>query len=555
MRCSKVIATSVAENTATQTGSRMPANPPSARSAAHFDIAWRPLRLLTFYRLILAGLLTVLYFAAQESNPFNVQLPRLFASTLLTYLMFSLAIGFATRLHWPAFGLQALLQVFADIAAITLLMHATGGVSSALGVLLVIAVTAGALIAPGRLAYLFAAVATLALLFETGLANLSPEKTGAESVTRAGLLGLVLFAAASLAQVLAARIRESEALAQQRGIDLANLEQLNQHIIRQLQSGIVVIAPDSRIRLANDTARTLLGLDDDSNAALESVAAQLAQELRSWKHDPARQPEAIPSPVTGGTLVPRFRTLSTAQGEGALILLDDSSNLAQQAQQVKLASLGRLTASIAHEIRNPLGAISHAAQLLSESEHLDQGDRRLSDIISKHTQRVDTIIENVLQLSRRNTAQPQSLLLADWLRHFHDDFAQSEHVASDQLRLDTNPEDLAVWFDPGHLQQIMTNLCQNAFRHAGVNPEVLLKARHSEHNVVQLDIIDNGNGIAPEIADQIFEPFYTTATSGTGLGLYIARELCEINQAHLAYQPAPDGGSCFRIRFATEQTG
>ena len=234
--------------------------PSPARSTARFDIAWRPLRLLTFYRLILAGLLTVLYFAAQESNPFNVQLPRLFGSTLLTYLVFSLAIGFATRLHWPHFGFQALLQVFADIAAITLLMHATGGVNSALGVLLVIAVTAGALIAPGRLAYLFAAVATLALLFETGLASLSPDKTGAESITRAGLLGLVLFAAAGLAQVLAARIRESEALAQQRGIDLANLEQLNQHIIRQLQSGIVVIAPDSRIRLANDTARALLGL-------------------------------------------------------------------------------------------------------------------------------------------------------------------------------------------------------------------------------------------------------------------------------------------------------
>ncbi len=532
----------------------MPVTKSSAGAKTQFDIAWRPLRLLTFYRLILAGLLTVLYFAAQESNPFNVQLPRLFASTLVTYLVFSLAVGFATRLHWPQFGFQALLQVFADIAAITLLMHATGGVTSALAVLLVIAVTGGALILPGRLAYLFAAVATLALLFETGLASLSPETTGAESITRAGLLGLVLFAAAGLAQVLAARIRESEALAQQRGIDLANLEQLNQHIIRQLQSGIVVVAPDSRIRLANDTARALLGLDDDSNARLEKVAPQLAQELRKWQHDPARQPEAISSSVAGGTLVPRFRVLSTAQGEGALILLDDSSQLARQAQQVKLASLGRLTASIAHEIRNPLGAISHAAQLLGESEQLERGDKRLSEIINKHTQRVNTIIENVLQLSRRNTSQPQSLLLADWLNQFHDDFIQSEHVASDQLRLDMEANDLSVRFDPGHLHQVMTNLCQNAFRHAGADPRVLLKALKSDHGVVQLDIIDNGHGIEPETADQIFEPFFTTATSGTGLGLYIARELCEINQAHLGYDPAPHGGSCFRIRFGTEQT-
>jgi len=530
----------------------MPVTRSSAPGIPQFEIDWQPLRLLTFYRLILAGLLALLYFALRESNPFNVRIPALFASTLLTYLIFSVAVGFATRLHWPYFRFQAMLQIFADIAAITLLMHATGGVTSALGVLLVIAVAAGSLILPGRLAYLFAAVATLALLFETGLASLSAERTGAEDITRAGLLGLVLFAAAGLAHALAARIRESEALAQQRGIDLANLEQLNQHIIRQLQSGIVVVAPDNRIRLANDTACTLLGLAGESNIRLEKAAPELAQQLGRWKKDPAWQPEAIPSPVAGCTLVPRFRGLSTAQGEGALILVDDSTQLARQAQQVKLASLGRLTASIAHEIRNPLGAISHAAQLLGESERIEPGDKRLSEIINNHTQRVNTIIENVLQLSRRNASQPQLLVLDDWLRQFHDDFVQSEGVAPRQLRMDTAPDHLSVSFDPGHLHQVMTNLCQNAFRHAGTSAEVILRTRKGKQGMVQLDVIDNGPGIEPDTAEQIFEPFYTTAVSGTGLGLYIARELSEINQAHLSYHPVPGDGSCFRIQFAME---
>lgn len=532
----------------------MPVTRSPTPGTAQFDIDWQPLRLLTFYRLILAGLLTVLYVALQDSDPFHVRIPALFTSTLLSYLIFSVAVGFATRLHWPQFGFLALLQIFADIAAITLLMHASGGVTSALGVLLVIAVASGSLILPGRLAYLFAAVATLALLFQTGLASLSPEKTGAENITRAGLLGLVLFAAAGLAHVLAARIRESEALAQQRGIDLANLEQLNQHIIRQLQSGIIVVAPDNRIRLSNDTARTLLGLADENNARLEEVAPQLAQQLEHWKRDPEWQAEAIPSTAAGGTLVPRFRVLSTAQGQGALVLVDDSIHLARQAQQVKLASLGRLTASIAHEIRNPLGAISHAAQLLGESEQLEQGDKRLSEIINNHTRRVNTIIENVLQLSRRTVSQPQSLVLGEWLRQFHDDFVQSASVTPDQLRMDIEPGDVCVWFDPGHLHQIMTNLCQNAFHHAGPDPQVILEARPAGNGLVQLDIIDNGPGIEPETAEQIFEPFYTTAVSGTGLGLYIGRELCEINQAHLSYHPAPGGGSCFRIQFATRQT-
>ncbi len=545
-------ATSAAESIATKTLRDMPATALSSQSELPFDSDWQPLRLLTFYRLILAGLLTVLYFTLPESNPFNVQLPQLFGSTLLTYLLFSLVIGFATRLHWPRFRFQALLQNLVDIGAVSLLMHATGGVNSALGVLLVIAVTAGALILPGRLAYLFAAVATLVLLFQTGLASLAPGGTGAEGVTRAGLLGMVLFSAAGLAHVLAVRLRESEALAEQRGIDLANLEQLNRYVISQLQSGILVVDSDDRIRLANDTARKLLGFTGRANVRLETVAAELAQQLRHWKNDPEWQPEAIGS-HTSSSLIPRFGYLATAQGDGALILVEDSAQLTRQTQQVKLASLGRLTASIAHEIRNPLGAISHAAQLLGESEHLDKGDKRLTEIISNHTQRVNTIIENVLQLSRRGASQPQSLPLRKWLQQFRDEFVQTERIEPEQLHIDVEPDALAITFDPGHLHQILTNLCQNAVRHAESQEPTTLRARRGESGAVRLDIIDRGPGIDAETADRIFEPFYTTASSGTGLGLYIARELCEVNQARLSYRLLPEGGSRFRIQFAVEQ--
>jgi len=241
--------------------------------------AWQPLRVLTFYRVILAGLLISIYYLLQDSNPFNVQNHPLFSLTLLVYLAFSVAAGFSTRLHWPAYRFQALLQVLADIGAIALLMHATGGATSSLAVLLVIAVAAGSLILPGRLAFLFAAVATLTLLFETGLASLAEVKTGAGDITRAGLLGLVLFVAVGLANVLALRTRESEALAQQRGIDLANLQQLNQYIIRQLQTGLLVVDPDNKIRLTNATARTLLEPNTGNDIPLATVTPKLAQQL------------------------------------------------------------------------------------------------------------------------------------------------------------------------------------------------------------------------------------------------------------------------------------
>ncbi len=430
-------------------------------------------------------------------------------------------------------------------------MHATGGVTSPLSVFLVIAVVAGTWVLPGRLAYLFASVAALAVLFESGLSILTMDKAGADDITRAGLMGAVIFIAAGLTHILIIRAHESEALAEQRGIDLENLEQLNRYIIQQLQSGLLVIDNNGTIRLANDTAQKLLGLDQPSTHRLAAAAPELDNQLQQWKLDSGWQAQTI-NGAEGASLLPRFGALNTAQGQGALILLEDSAQLARQTQQVKLASLGRLTASIAHEIRNPLGAISHAAQLLEESEHLDSGDKRLTEIIGNHTRRVNTIIENVLQLSRRSVNQPQHLVLQDWLTDFKDEFIHMEQLQPEQMQLVVTPTDLQLHVDPGQLHQILTNLCQNAVRHAGSPALLILRAQPDENNSVQLDIVDNGEGIDSETADKIFEPFYTTEASGTGLGLFIARELCETNHGQLSYTPEADGGSCFRIHF-TEQ--
>jgi two-component system sensor histidine kinase PilS (NtrC family) len=283
---------------------------------------------------------------------------------------------------------------------------------------------------------------------------------------------------------------------------------------------------------------------------LEQVAPGLAQQMQHWKNDSQWQAQAFQSPRAGSTLIARFSELQTAKGTGTLILLEDSAQLAHKTQQIKLASLGRLTASIAHEIRNPLGAISHAAQLLAESDKLDQGDKRLTEIIDKHSKRVDTIIENVLQLSRRSASHPQELAVTDWLTEFKKEFVQMDGLRSKQLELDIEPQDVRIHVDPGHLHQVLTNLCQNAFAHAGDEAAVRLQVRRGDKAVVWLDVVDNGPGIDAETAEQMFEPFYTTASSGTGLGLYIARELCEINQARLSYQRLPQGGSSFRIHFS-----
>lgn len=512
---------------------------------------WKPLRFLTLYRLTLAGLLGALFFFLPAGKALGSGHPWLYGAVILGYLGFALLAGFAARLRQPGYGLQVFVQVLVDILAIVLLMHASGGLESSLGILLILAVAAGSLLLPGRLAYFFAAVATLAILGEIGLAMLQESDVSGTDLTRAGLLGAALFTTAVIAHVLALRIRESEALAMRRGVDLANLARLNEHVVQRLQSGVLVVDEQERVHLVNDTAGLMLQSPHTrAGEYLEQICPQLARQLRRWRSEPGYVPETLLPPAAQASLQPRFTALGRSRGSATLIFLDDTAALAQQAQQMKLAALGRLTASIAHEIRNPLGAISHAGQLLAESPHLDAGERRLTEIIADHSQRVNAIVENVLQLSRRGQSNPRDIELEDWAHDFVDDLARCGRLPADRVDIRCNHNDLRVSFDPGQLHQIVWNLAHNAIQHGGGRLE--LRIGLTEARLPCLEVLDEGPGIPDEVENQMFEPFFTTSATGTGLGLYLSRELCELNDARLSYARRDDQGgrgSRFRITF------
>jgi len=520
----------------------------------HDALTWKPLRLLTFYRLILAGLLTSLFFSIPDSTSLGITYPGIYAAGCIGYLGFGLVAGFTTRLHHPGYELQVTIQILVDILALTLLMFASNGPASGLGILLLISVAAGSILMPGRMAFLFAAVAAMAVMGEqlySDLLNLSPRGT---DYTQSGLLGLALFATAGLTYLLVRRIHESEALARRRGIDLANLAKLNALIVQRLQAGIIVTDHADHVRLINATASRLLGIPETvANQPLAALAPTLHEQLRSWRRHPDSEPSLLENISETTNLLPHFTSLGTGDGPGSLIFLEDTASMAKQAQQMKLASLGRLTASIAHEIRNPLGAISHATQLLNESESLNDGDRRLVTIIGDHTRRVNAVVENVLQLSRPGASLPQQIRLQDWLQQFVDEFSHSGVCQPEQIEYSMTAPELEVYIDPSLLHQVVWNLCLNAINHArpdGGNVKIhLAGSRSGSAASVRLDIIDNGQGIQADMSDKIFEPFFTTRSNGTGLGLYISREICESNQARLEYLPAPVGGSCFRIHF------
>ncbi|PUB86998.1 MAG: histidine kinase [gamma proteobacterium symbiont of Ctena orbiculata] len=446
---------------------------------------------------------------------------------------------------------QTYLALFVDIAAITLLMHASGGVQTGMGMLIAVSVIAGALIIDGRAALLFAALAALAVIANQIYVSIN-ETVIPPRFVQAGFLGAVFFATALLTLVMSSRLRASEKLAQERANELNHLANINAYVIRHMRTGVLVVDSSGMIVMINDPAWRLLGMPTSTTGGqLVKASPELAHMLRKHKAGTKRRYYKFRTQRQGPELRAHFNPVGTQEQGDMLIFLEDTSQITREAQQMKLASLGRLTASIAHEIRNPLGAISHASQLFDESPSQNPADQRLTEIIKTNTARLNQVIENVLQLSRRDPGNPKKIALKSWLQKLVEDLVKHQGFARDDLLLQIEPENTEIVADPEQLRQVVTNLCNNAREHGkkeGLKLQIIGGImKEFDHPVV--DVIDNGPGIAPKVARQIFEPFFTTRNSGTGLGLYIAKELSDTNHIRLEYIPGPTGGSCFRLHF------
>lgn len=525
-------------------------------SAPSDDLAWRVIGLLNIYRLLVPMVLILLLFFNAPNRSVGTALPGLFLGMAVAYFAFALVCIQPIQRRWPGAEWMALFPLAVDGLCLTLLIHASGGVGSGLATLLVLPVGATAAIVRPRLALLATAVIALGLLFQTVVSALSGFSTGSDFLV-AGLTGASLFAITLLAVPLANRLRESEALVQQRDIDLANLNELNQFIVQHLRESILVVDEHDRIRLINDTAaRLLAGREVPRGALLGEVSPRLLYLLESWRAQPHDRRDTAGEVVSadGGTIIrPHFVSLSERGPGPVLAFLEDTSVVAARVQQSKLAALGRLSASIAHEIRNPVGAMSHAGQLLGESPSLTEDDKHLTDIIEKNAVRVSQIIENVLQLSRKDTTRQERIGLPAWLEGFLGEFEQTLQIESGRIALENAVAGLEVQFDPSHLHQVVWNLCDNALKHAADGPVLLRTGRIAGSDRPFLEVIDRGGGIDPANAERIFEPFFTGGAGGTGLGLFISRELCQTNGAVLAYEARPGGGSIFRVVFADPQ--
>lgn len=310
--------------------------------------------------------------------------------------------------------------------------------------------------------------------------------------------------------------------------------------------------------MLNSAAAESLRTRTDSREALQDAAPRLRGELQAWRQGDIKRPSTVVSPQ-GRPLIPHFASIGRNRAAGALIFLEDASAVAEQVRQMKLATLGRLTASIAHEIRNPLSAVSHANQLLAESPQITGKDQRLIEIIDEHAGRMERIVENILQLSRRDSTRAEELDVTAWLKDFVAEFRDRHALPADAVPLDAEYRQLPrMRVDPTHLHQIVWNLSENALHHGRKERDGDVRIEYRIGPLAApgsgyLEVLDRGPGISPEVAEHIFEPFYTSDPRGTGLGLFIARELCECNRARLSYTPRSQGGSCFRIEFGASE--
>ena len=511
-------------------------------------------RIYVAYRSLLAIVLLIMLISPNTRQLVGILNPSLYVGVALAYLAtsavligpFSIRIKESQRLLFLVF--------FVDILSITVLADTSRGIAGGLPILLVITVAASAILIANRtLATLIAAIAVLATLLDT-VRLIGLEELEFNALFPAGFLGMLIFGVSLIVQGIARRLGRAEELARNRASDLYDLQRLNEQIVQHMQTGILLVSDVGIVRVMNKAATGLLGPDRpaamEQGRQLAHYNSELSSQFQQWKKTGLHRTRPFTVMEGAPTVIANFRELQPNSNQESLVFVEDYTPVTQYAQSLKLSSLGRLTASIAHEIRNPLGAMSHAAQLLLESPDLKGPDKRMTDIILHHCDRVNQIVESVMQISRREAPIPESLVLVNWLRESVAAYLKTLSREA-EITLDCDYPELMIEFDPENLERILTNLLDNALRHSKLASgkeiaRIVVQLDFSTHQCL-LDIIDVGAGVLAADRVKLFEPFYTTMQEGSGMGLYLCKELCEINNASLSYSPTTQGESCFRI--------
>ena len=557
------------------------------------------------YRLVVSLFLMLMVYVTVKTDS-TLLLPSLLQQTALSfYVLLSLVLFGLFLVVTQQPRRQLVFGLVLDVIILSLLLYTNGAPDLQLTMLYMVVVAASFMLLNSTQALIITLLAVIFVIYQQffyAIAN----SMSLSNLGDALLISASFLAVGFLSWSVSQRLVQVEDMALRQTQEVARLNTINQEVISQMINGMIVV-DDRRIVLANLAAYQLLGItqtepvDPAATLLTENVVPRgkaSRNKTKTTKSKTVNNYQLTPNPLANfqnqlveqhSSLIKSYLTLATSQSRtflydlpkpvsssttsklriqiiplkdgSQLVLIEDLRREQASAQQLKLASLGQLTASIAHEIRNPLAAISQASQLLMEdidthSLHNDtdndltaaqtainlESNHELYKMIFAQTKRVNRIIEDVLKLSRQQQAHQQSITLATWMPQFLDNHFRNHDVF---LQIRTP---LIVQFDTHQLEQILINLINNGLRYSSrAQPHAYVEVEIYEvQNDVTIDILDTGRGVDSGNLEHLFEPFFTTDKTGTGLGLYLSQAFSEANHAQLLYIP-DHVKTCFRL--------
>ena len=503
----------------------------------------RLLRYYSVYALILSLLLVVLDGLDTDNKIVGTTDANIFLFANAGYILWAVIMLVFSSTRLSTRPQYAVVFFFGDITLLIVMMLASGGLESGFSNLILIPILISNLLVTKALGYAVAAWTTLAVIYTQ---HIMPWDFTENEVFTSGLYGFFCFTLAFLTQTLSSKLSSTLDLAYVQAAHINRLRKINQHVVFSLPSALIACDKKNLMLLRNAMAKEWFNCDEG-----DSLPLYLLDLINS------NYPQKAHFNHEGRHLILSQSPLSNSFEGDYVLVIEDASHIAAEAQQIKLASLGRLTASIAHEIRNPLSALRQAAQLLAEAPDLSTGDRKLTNIIEQHCMRINRTVEDILQISRRNSSNSEVIKLKPWLEHFTQSFKEANADKDFSIVLNCSSKYL-IRFDPDQLQQVLHNICGNGLRYALLNnpeqAEIRLTAQQNKNGTLNLYLVDNGAGISEDNQKKLFEPFFTTEHTGTGLGLYLCREICEANHANIQYitnsRLTKNLGSCFCLNFA-----
>lgn len=517
---------------------------------------WRSLFYLNIYRMLLAVFLVTASLASFSVGSLGSRHPDQFAYTSFCYAALSLLFAFYIHKGWPRYIIQSRLHILTDIIVAIILYHTSSGSGAGLEILFFISVSASGILLGGRAALTTASAATILLIFEHFYV-ITTHQRSLGGFTALGFVGGGLFVTAFIIYTLTVILRKTEVEVAQQSKDIQKLSHINDSIVGQLHSGVIVVDQSLQLILINQSGRNLLNIGNSSqfSLTLNDLLPDLALKITETEaHAKAKESKIIlPS---GKKLLAHYKALDDNSTSGYIIFVDDYSQIEQEKSNDKFIAMGRLSASIAHEIRNPLGAISHAGQLLAESPSILRHDSRLVEIIKNQSHRINQIIKTILELGQSNNQNSQKIELHAWLGKIIKHFINEKGLNDKSIKLNGS-KTVTACGDPEQLQHVIVNLLSNSVNYANTDFKPCIEITIEEigtDDTPSITISDNGPGISEEIRDKIFEPFFTASSTGNGLGLYIARNICLSNHGYLDFIQNKNGNSFFRLTLASSST-